>query len=46
VAISVGREAIARLQFYSDLDISASSCSLLLSDDQSALAFAGDAVNY
>ncbi|HMD14593.1 MAG TPA: hypothetical protein VKI62_08215 [Bacteroidota bacterium] len=39
------REAITRLQFYSDLDISTSSPPLLLSDSQSALALTGDAAN-
>jgi transposase InsO family protein len=47
MAISdASREAIARLQFYSDLDISTSSPPLLLSDSQSALVLTGDAANY
>jgi hypothetical protein len=47
MAISdASREVIARLQFYSDLDISTSSLPLLLNDSQSALTLTGDAVNY
>ena len=47
MAISdASREAIARTQFYTDLDIFPSSPPLILSDSQSALALTGDTTSY